>query len=213
MTLVSQAEYARRLGITRAAVAQWKSAGRLVLEGSKVNVEASDARLKKYRRAGLPEDNEAAKSVKRGRPSVKQGQESVKQAGRLNAEPVCLTCVEVMRRLAELDWTQTFDWSEAAQDERARLAAQCLGWQAVRSDVRDDGHWGGYQLRISSYVAAHGLTEDAIPAGHGFELDVWAVLKACRAELEPIDDGEEVKVRLDLLHLLAHPFTEYDKRL
>ena len=33
MTLVSQAEYARRLGVSRAAVAQWKKSGRLVLQG------------------------------------------------------------------------------------------------------------------------------------------------------------------------------------
>jgi hypothetical protein len=46
---------------------------------------------------------------------------------------------------------------------------------------------------------------------YGFELDAWDVLKACRAELEPIDDDDEVTVRLDLLHLLAHPFSEHDK--
>jgi hypothetical protein len=74
------------------------------------------------------------------------------------------------------------------------------------------GTGGGFQLRIASYVDAHGLTEDAVPAGHGFELYSVDVLKACRSELEPIDDDDEVTVRLDLLHLLAHPFSEYDRQ-
>jgi biotin operon repressor len=38
MTLVSQAEYARRLGVSSAAVAQSKKAGKLVLQGVKVDV-------------------------------------------------------------------------------------------------------------------------------------------------------------------------------
>ncbi|SIT38648.1 hypothetical protein BN2475_160028 [Paraburkholderia ribeironis] len=204
MTLVSQAEYARRLSVTRAAVGQWKKAGRIVTEGSQVNVEASDARLKRYRRAGLPEINEATKTVKRGRPSVKQ-------AGQLNSEPVCLTCVEITERLEAIDWTQTFDWSAEAQDERVRLAARCIGWEAVRSTVTDDGHWGGFQLRILASIEAYGLTADGIPAGHGFELDGWQVLRECRDELEPIDDGDEMTVRLELLPLLARPFGEWDK--
>lgn len=117
-----------------------------------------------------------------------------------------------MARLSELDWKQDFNWSDEAQAERARRAAECIGWEAVTSPARDDGHFGGYQLRIPESVAKYGLTADAVPAGHGFELDVWDVLKACRAELEPIDDDDEVTVRLDLLHLLAHPFSEYDRK-
>lgn len=205
MTTVTLAEYARRVGKSRAAITQWKKAGRLVMQGERVDVEATDAKLKRYRRDGLHDIATDTPTVKRGRPSVKQ-------AAELNREPVCLTCAEVMARLAALDWTQTFDWSAEAQDERARLAAQCIGWEAVRSAVTDDGHWGGFQLRISAYIAAHGLTADAVPAGHGFELDVRDVLEACRDELEPIDDDDEVTVRLDLLHLLAHPFAECDRQ-
>lgn len=212
MSLVSLAEYARRVGKTRAAITQWKKAGKLVLQGDQVDVEATDERLKRYRRAGLPDVDPQPKSVKRGRPSVKREPESVKQGGELNSEPVTLTCAEVTARLAALDWKGTFAWFASSQDERVRLAAECIGWEAVRSPIRDDGHWGGYQLRIPAYVEACGLTADAVPAGHGFELDAWDVLKAVRAELEPIDDDDEVTVRLDLLHLLAHPFTEYDRQ-
>ncbi|WP_231408932.1 hypothetical protein [Ralstonia solanacearum] len=198
MTTVTLAEYARRVGKSRAAVTQWKNAGKLVMQGERVDVEATDAKLKRYRRDGLPDIETAPKAVKRGRPSVKQ--------------PVRLTCDEVARRLAALDWTQTFDWSTEAQDERARQAVQCIGWEAVTSPLRDDGHFGGYQLRIPESVAKYGLTVDTVPAGHGFELDTWDVLKVCRAELEPIDDDQEVIVRLDLLHLLAYPFGECQRK-
>jgi hypothetical protein len=104
-----------------------------------------------------------------------------------------------MTRLAALDWRTAFDWSGEAQDERARLAAECIGWEAVRSPIRDDGHFGGWQLRIPAYVVAHGLASDAVLTGHGFELDVWDV-KACRDEIAPPDDDDEVTARLDLLH-------------
>ena len=33
-----------------------------------------------------------------------------------------------------------------------------------------------------------------------------------RAELEPIDDDDESTVQIDLLPLLAHPFSEHDKQ-
>lgn len=206
MTTVSMAEYARRVGVSRAAISHWKREGRLVLQGSQVDVEATDARLKRLRREGLPDIQPATKSVKRGRPSVKHAEQ-------LNTEPVSIRCAELVERLAAMDWTQTFDWAPAAQDERARLAAQCVGWHAVRSLMLDDGHWGGFQVRIPGYEGATGPTAiDGVAAGHGFELDVWDVLKVCRAELEPIDDDDGMTVRLDLLHLLARPFGEYDKQ-
>lgn len=205
MTTVTLAEYARRVGKSRAAITQWKNAGKLVMKGKRVDVEATDAYLKRYRRKGLPDITTDTPTVKRGRPPVKQ-------VDTLNAEPVRLTCAEVMERLAALDWTQTFDWSPEAQDERARQAAQCIEWVAVKSDTRDDGHWGGFQLRIPHYMGKFGLIPDAVPAGHGFELDAWNVLDVCRAELEPLSDDDEVDVRLDLLHLLAYPFGEHQRR-
>ena len=102
MEFISQAEYARRLGVSRAAISQWKTEGRLVTQGTKVDVEASDAKLKRYRREGLPDIQPTTKTVKRGRPSVKHAEQ-------LNTEPVRLTCDELVERLAGLDWTQTVD--------------------------------------------------------------------------------------------------------
>ncbi|MGS1019754.1 hypothetical protein [Burkholderia glumae] len=47
--LVSKSEFARMHGVSHTAVAKWKKAGWLVLQGSKVDVEASNAKLKQYR--------------------------------------------------------------------------------------------------------------------------------------------------------------------
>lgn len=50
MSVVNQAEYAAMHGVSRKTVTQWKSCGWLVFQDGKVDVEASDAQLKKYRR-------------------------------------------------------------------------------------------------------------------------------------------------------------------
>jgi hypothetical protein len=119
---------------------------------------------------------------------------------------------EAAQRLAALDWTQTFDWSETAVHERVAAAAAAVRLQAVRSDLRDDGHWGGYQVRNIELIERHGrLCLDAILAGFGFDLDEADALAECRSHLHREDDTEFdmadlVEVRLDLLPLLAYPF-------
>jgi len=45
VTTETYAAFARRLGVSKAAVSQWKAAGRLVLVDGRVDVEASQARL------------------------------------------------------------------------------------------------------------------------------------------------------------------------
>ena len=216
MTLMSLAEYARRVGKSRAAMTQWKKAGRLVMQGDQVDVEASDARLKKYRRDGMPEITDGATTVKRGRPSVKQPAEKGRQ---LNSEPTCLTCDEIEAQLATLDWKQVFDWSIEAQRERAKQAAQCVGLVAVESDLRDDGHWGGFQLR--NPACQDPSSTDAVIAGFGFELSAWEGAKHCRHEIEAciwpdtrermFDDDECATVVPCLLPTLARPFHQDDK--
>jgi hypothetical protein len=212
MTLMSLAQFSRRVGKSRAAVTQWKNAGRLVMQGDQVDVEASEAYLQRYRREGKPAVVDGDPVVKRGRPRVKH---DVDTEAQLNNGPVCLTCDEIEERLRQLDWKRTFDWSDAAQHQRAVDAARCVGWEAVQSDLRDDGHWGGYQLRIPGHewgaVKSGGVSVDAVAAGHGYELSVWDVLKACRDELEPIDEGDVSKVVPAFLPVLAHPFGEWDK--
>jgi hypothetical protein len=49
MTLVTKAEFARRHGVSKPAVQKWERNGWLVLSEGKVDAEASDAKLAKYR--------------------------------------------------------------------------------------------------------------------------------------------------------------------
>ncbi len=196
---MTQASYARRCNVTRAAVNQWKQDGRIVMCGPLVDVEASDAQLAQSRRNGLPSIKPSPPAVQRGRP----------RRGAL----VKLDCDVIAARLAALDWVQTFDWSEAAQEERARQAARCVGWVALESEIRDDGHWGGFQLREA---AGENLKGDAaygsIVARFGFDLSAWEVLDLCREEVGPLEDFDTATVRVDLLPVLAHPFDPWDRQ-
>lgn len=63
MATVNQAEFARLSGVTRNTVTKWKTRGWLVLQGDRVDVDASNARLKKYRRDGLPKGSEVTPKV------------------------------------------------------------------------------------------------------------------------------------------------------
>ena len=229
MTLVSQAEYARRLGVTAASISQWKKAGRLVLQGSMVDVEATDAYLKRYRRDGLPAVKQQTEIVKRGRPSIKEdtesvkdstesvkdGTETVKQSQQLNTETVRLTGAEILKLLEPMDFQQTFDWSDEAMAERAVLAAQCIGYTATTSDIRDDGHHGQWQIRQPAPNDCY-----YVVGGFGFELCDSQVALFCREEITPLPDDDDPEpetetyqhtVRLDLLPMLARPFYEWDK--
>ena len=196
---MTQADYARRCNVTRAAVNQWKQDGRIVMYGPLVDVEASDVQLARYRRDGLPPINPAPPTVLRGRP---------RRDGF-----VTLHRDEIAARLAALDWMQTFDFSDAAQDERARQAALCVGWVALESDVRDDGHWGGFQVREAGTENREGdAAFNCVIRGHGFDLSAWEVLDLCREEVGPLEDFPTATVRLDLLPVLAHPFDEWDRQ-
>ncbi|HAT1683152.1 TPA: hypothetical protein I8Y21_003876 [Klebsiella oxytoca] len=53
---MNQAEFARRHGVSRKTVTQWKERGWLVMNGREINVDASDALLKKYRKTVIRED-------------------------------------------------------------------------------------------------------------------------------------------------------------
>jgi hypothetical protein len=200
---------------TPKTVTKWKQAGKLVLQGLQVDVEETEVLMRRNHRKGSPialTPQEAMLLGQKGNVKKSSFGGKVVTQRKGNAAPVSLLCTEIVRRLEAMDWKQTFDWAPEAQAERARRAARCIGWEAVQSDLRDDGHWGGFQLRITEYSAAGGLEEDAIPAGFGFELYPEDVFKAVRSEFESIlsDDDREV-VRLDLLPLLAHPFNEYDQ--
>lgn len=53
---MNQAEFARRHGVSRKTVTQWKERGWLVMNGREIDVEASDAMLEKYRKTVIRDD-------------------------------------------------------------------------------------------------------------------------------------------------------------
>lgn len=63
MTCVSQSEFARMCGVSRQAVMKWKLAGRLVLQGNLVDVEATDEHMQKYHEGGSPLRRQAVDAV------------------------------------------------------------------------------------------------------------------------------------------------------
>lgn len=209
--LITQAEHARRCGVSRKSVTVWKDKGRLVMSGGLVDFDRSyqgeiwHASTSKLRRDldGL----EAAVSAPQAdhQPPAHAGAEPRVPV------PLKLRRAEILSRLRALDWTKTFDWGEEAMHSRAVDAAALVGLQAVRSDLEDDGHWGGYQLRSVDLVQRFGAGFDSIVAGYGFELDEAEVLWECREVVwhpdhGPADMEDEFEIRLDLLHLIAYPF-------
>lgn len=70
MATVKQSEFARLHKVSRNTVTKWKSRGWLVLKGDRVDIEASNARLKKYRRDGVTQPEKVTKvTPKRGETS------------------------------------------------------------------------------------------------------------------------------------------------
>jgi hypothetical protein len=103
----------------------------------------------------------------------------------------------------------SFDWSAAAQEELARLAARCVGFEAVRSDLRDDGHWGEFQLRDPRWIRDGRMLDGAVITGYGFDASELEVLRVCREEVVPGDDDDPAAtytVDLALLPMLAFPY-------
>jgi hypothetical protein len=212
MTLVSQAVFARMCKTTPKTVTKWKQEERLVMQGLLVDVEATEELMKRYRRKGSPIVLSATEVSKKGNARNKGSNNDGVTHLQGNDQIVTLSCTEILERLQLLDWTKEFDWSSEAVLQRARDAAKCIGWEAVESDTRDDGHWGGFQLRITKCVIDNVLKAGAIPAGHGYELSSIEVLYKVREEIEAdFDLSDTMEVDLTLLPLLAHPFHELDR--
>ena len=60
MALVKQSEFAELCGVSRQAVLNWKQEGKLVMQGARVDVDASLARLGRVRKGGSPAMQEKA---------------------------------------------------------------------------------------------------------------------------------------------------------
>jgi hypothetical protein len=192
------AEYARRLDKSRPTVTKWKQAGRIVMKGSRVDVEASDEKLRLYRTDGMPAITNPSPVVKRGRPAVL----AAHSIDLTCTEPIELRTDEIQQALYVLDGKQQFDWSPAGERERARQAARCVGYVAAESPVRDDGHWGWFQVRDG----------ESVVDGYGYELAPQGVLRVCREQAagEEWEPDDKVTIIPALLPLLALPFRSCD---
>ena len=204
--LVTLAEHARRCGVSRKSATVWKQGAQLVMVGELVDFARSykgerwHGSLKAQQgREGWPGAADAAARRPTPRPPPDR------------LAPVTLPTSAWVDRLQALDWTTARDWSPAAVHARVIAAALVVGLELVESEVRDDGHHGGYQLRDTELLKRHGrVCRDAIAAGFGFELDAWDALHACRRCVTDPDFEPDVPMtlRADLLHLLAYPFGE-----
>lgn len=221
--LITQAEHARRCGVSRKSVTVWKGRGLLEMQGDLIDFARSykgenwHASVKAARR----EPPVRAASVGKAKPRPAPG---AKQSPAVDPnQPTRMTVAEVCDRLAALDWAGAQDWAPAAQEHRARQAATCIGFEAVLSVTRDDGHWGGFQLREGPATAGTTTTtaEPDVIAGYGFELAPWQVLEECRSWLTtPFDEqgnplrqpGEVVTVIPALLPALAMPLFHLDRK-
>ncbi|WP_432731467.1 hypothetical protein [Variovorax sp. W6] len=207
--LITQAEHARRCGVSRKSVTIWKDRGQLVLVGNLIDFEASYKGERWHASTKKVFADDAEQEAARASVEIPA---NVRRRQADPGAPVTLSRGEVVRRLRALDWTQVFDWSHDAQRARALAAAAAVGLQAVESSADDDGHWGGFQLRNVALMERHGgLCFDAIAAGYGFELEEGDVLVESRHRLDHPDDGpddmaDSITIRLDQLPLLAYPF-------
>lgn len=214
MELMTQAAYATRVGVKKQALTRWKKRGWLVFEGDLVDVAASDAKVKKYRSAGLhvvdspvsqPPVNrqsaDASLTPTGGRNRPERSREAVASMSDLQLEddgpsPAMLASMARLDRNPPA-WT----WDEDEQHQRAHDAAACVGCELLTSDLPyGHGNWGGYLVReAGDYPAMTDL--ERVYGGHGFQLRPWQVIALCRAF---VFDGNEV-VRPDLLRALAWP--------
>jgi phage terminase Nu1 subunit (DNA packaging protein) len=154
MTVVSQAEYARRCGVSKKTVTQWKQEGKLVLAEGGVDVEASDAYLKKYRSAGLKGNDQGNDSGNEGNEPLRvlEGETSEQAAERiLSATGADMTIEEAKRvkenylaLLNQLEYDResgavvaVADVAKAVGEEYARVRTRLL---AIPSERAPDIH-------------------------------------------------------------------------
>lgn len=159
-------------------------------------MEASDEKLRLFRAEGMPPVVNPSPTDRRGRPSVL----ATHSIDLTITEPKVFRTDEIRGALTALDGTQRLDWSLAGERERARQAARCVGYVAAESALRDDGHWGWFQVRDSGGVVD----------GYGYGLAPPGVLRLCREQAAGDEwaADDTVTVIRALLPLLARPFTE-----
>ena len=156
MTLESKADFARRHGVSGAAVSQWIKAEWVVLSEGKVDVEASNDRLAKYRSKsdGRAQRKSSAKlksaklKGKPLKPQLQEGESAEEAAGRIMAESGAQMSFDEARRVKEnylallnqLEYDQksgavvaVAEVAKAVGEEYARVRTRLLAVSAERA--------------------------------------------------------------------------------
>lgn len=128
--LCTQAEFARMHEVSRKTATQWKARGWLVFKGDRVDVEASNARLKKYRRDGVTHPEKVTKVTRKGDETPSQAAERIA----LSAAPFNL---DEARRIKE-NYLALLNQLEYDQKSGAVVAVQDVTkvWAEILARVR-----------------------------------------------------------------------------
>lgn len=132
--LCTQAEFARMHAVSRKTATQWKARGWLVFQGDLVDVKASEALLKKYRRDGVTQPEKVTKVT----PKVtrKHGETSSQAAERI-ALSVAPYNLDEARRIKE-NYLALLNQLEYDQKSGAVVAVQDVAkvWSDLLARVR-----------------------------------------------------------------------------
>ncbi|WP_232443188.1 hypothetical protein [Burkholderia ubonensis] len=102
MAFMKQSEFADLCGVSRQAVLNWKREGKLVMQGARVDVDASLARLGRVRRGGSPVQPSAGKEAVVD-IEIQPGESLDQAAERLTGEiDVDATSFDEARRIKEV---------------------------------------------------------------------------------------------------------------
>jgi hypothetical protein len=208
--LMTKAAFARICNVSKPAVAKWATQGVVVLVDGKIDVVASARQMAAFRRDGVPKglrdylESDGERIDSADEPSGHADRHVVDRVAAYRRD-------DLVARLIALDWKGRCPADEAGEDIRLHAAAAAVGFELAESSQRDDGHWGGYQLRSIELIKRHGgLCFDVIAAGYGFELDAVDVLTQCREVLIHPDGGDADDdlffLDIELLPVLAYPF-------
>nr|KVH30866.1 hypothetical protein WS87_26740 [Burkholderia sp. MSMB0856] len=172
--------------VSRQMVSKWKSAGWLVLQGSAVDVEATDARMKKYYSKGSPVPASALSVVDTGAASVDKLAATTRYS--VNHSSAAATAGA---RLAMLDGTLSFAFSQDALRSRIDKVARILGWQ-----VRFEGE---------GILLGKGGMDPVMLSDDPFEVSAYVALETLRVVGLDLD-APLAPVHEPALPLLAKPF-------
>ncbi|MDR5757010.1 hypothetical protein [Caballeronia sp. LZ035] len=125
---MNQSDFATLHGVSRKTVTKWKERGWIVFAGNEVDVEASNALLKKYRRDGLPAAADPVTPMEKGNK-----RKTVTEA----ASEVTLGADESAAEVADKILTGAVDL--LSFDEARRFKENYIGLKAQLEYDRDSG--------------------------------------------------------------------------